>query len=226
MPFIDPSDEELVVVQRLRTALTDTPNITVSPKTTDVTILRFLRGSKGNEERALGELIKHTEWRIEYNVDEIDASLPRFLGQIDKRLVIFQGNDKANRPCLFCFAHRHNANDRDFEEMRLLIMYSLERLISQALPNEEKFIICFDLSRFSLRCMDFEVVKVLVSILQQNYPDTLEKLCVMDAPMIFSACWAVIRPWLDPVTSNKVQFVRRADLADFIDATTIPSFDD
>lgn len=226
MPFIDPSEEELAVVQRLRLALSDTPNITLSPKTTDVTILRFLRGSKGDEERALGELIKHSEWRLQYNVDEIDINIPRFQGQIDKKLVIFQGNDTANRPCLFCFAHRHNANDRDFEEMRMLIIYTLEKLISQALPNEEKFIICFDLSRFSFRCMDFEVVKVLVSILQQNYPDTLEKLCVLDSPMIFSACWAVIKPWLDPVTANKVQFIRRAQIAEFIDVATIPSFDD
>lgn len=226
MPFIEPSEDELVVVRRLRAELTDNPDVTLSPKTTDVTILRFLRGSKGYEERALGELIKHTAWRSEFNVDTIDESLPKFQRQIDKKLVIFQGNDKANRPCLFCFAHRHNASDRDFDEMRLLIIYTLEKLISQSLPNEERFIICFDLSKFSLRCMDFEVVKVLVSILQQNYPDTLEMFCVLDAPMIFSACWAVIKPWLDPVTAHKVQFMRRAQLTEFIDVATIPSFDD
>ncbi|RYH13138.1 hypothetical protein EON65_36405 [archaeon] len=39
---------------------------------------------------------------------------------------------------------------------------------------------------------------------QVNYSETLEKLHVVDAPFIFSTCWALIRPWLDPVTAAKV----------------------
>jgi hypothetical protein len=83
-----------------------------------------------------------------------------------------------------------------------------------------------DLSRFTMRCIDYEVIKMGINILQGNYPDTLGKLLIVDSPMIFSACWAIIRPWLDPVTASKVQFIRRSQLEDFIDPSQIPLLDD
>ncbi len=69
--------------------------------------------------------------------------------------------------------------------------------------------------------MNYEVVKILISILQTNYPETLEKVYV-DSPLIFSACWAIIRPWLDPVTQAKVSFVRSSELSNFIEPSVIP----
>ncbi len=34
---------------------------------------------------------------------------------------------------------------------------------------------------------------------------------IVNAPIIFSACWAIVKPWLDPVTVNKVSFVSNID---------------
>mmetsp|Transcript_44217 Transcript_44217/g.69138 ORF Transcript_44217/g.69138 Transcript_44217/m.69138 type:complete len:81 (-) Transcript_44217:256-498(-) len=45
---------------------------------------------------------------------------------------------------------------------------------------------------------------------------------LLGAPMLFSAAWMVIRPWLDPVTQAKVQFVKRPDLVNFIPIDAIP----
>lgn len=198
----------------------------MSPRITDTCILRFLRGSKGKADNALNELIKHAKWRQEMHADDIDSYLPRFQNQLDKRLSILSHFDKEGKPCLYCFVHRHNASDRDMEEMIMFIIYSLETLVRNGRPDEEMFSVFFDLSRFGMKNMDFEVVKHLITILQSNYPDTLEKFNIIDSPMIFSACWAVIRPWLDPVTSNKVQFIRRSQITDYCNEADIPSFDD
>lgn len=226
MPFIPPTPEELETVQQLRASLQTNTEVVMSPRITDTCILRFLRGSKGKSEKALEELEKHAKWRQENHADDIDTFLPRFQSQLDKRLSILNHFDKEKRPCLYCFVHRHDASDRDLEEMILLIIYSLEVLVRTANPEQEMFNVFFDLSRFSMRNMDFEVVKHLINILQSNYPDTLEKFNIIDAPMIFSACWAVIRPWIDPVTANKVQFIRRRQITDYCDPADIPSFDD
>ncbi len=50
-------------------------------------------------------------------------------------------------------------------------------------------------------CMypDYEVVQLLINILQFNYPETLESALIVDSPFLFYACWAVIRPWLGTV---------------------------
>ena len=44
--------------------------------------------------------------------------------------------------------------------------------------------------------LDYEVVQLLINILQFNYPETLESALIVDSPFLFYACWAVIRPWL------------------------------
>jgi CRAL/TRIO domain len=37
-----------------------------------------------------------------------------------------------------------------------------------------------------------------------NYPETLLTAYVVNAPFLFWACWAIIRPWLDPVCNFHV----------------------
>jgi hypothetical protein len=87
--------------------------------------------------------------------------------------------------------------------------------LSLTKPEEERFTVVMDLKSFTLANMDYEAVKILISTLQINYSETLEKLLIVDAPFLFSACWALIRPWLDPVTAAKVQFLRRDQLSEY-----------
>lgn len=226
MPFIPPSEDELATVKRLKTSLEENQEVVMSPRITETCILRFLRGSKGEADKALSRLVRHSKWRQENHADDIETMIHRFQKQIDRRLSLLHHVDKEGRPCLYCFVHRHDASDRDLEDMILFIVYSLETLVRNSKPDEETFNVFFDLSRFSMRNMDFEVVKNLINILQTNYPDTLERFNIIDSPMIFSACWAVIRPWIDPVTAHKVQFIRRSQIAEYCNPADIPSFDD
>lgn len=39
---------------------------------------------------------------------------------------------------------------------------------------------------------------------QNYYPETLKTLIIINAPVYFTAIWAVIKPWMDPVTLTKV----------------------
>ena len=93
--------------------------------------------------------------------------------------------------------------------------------------------------------MDYEVVKLLIDILQFNYPETLLTAYVMNAPFLFWACWvqddliliilllniiyhsfflffyfifsqAIIKLWLDPVTAKKVSFIKGHELKGII----------
>eukprot|EP00601_Ochromonadales_sp_CCMP2298_P026825 CAMPEP_0173273186 /NCGR_PEP_ID=MMETSP1143-20121109/1768_1 /TAXON_ID=483371 /ORGANISM="non described non described, Strain CCMP2298" /LENGTH=216 /DNA_ID=CAMNT_0014209905 /DNA_START=525 /DNA_END=1176 /DNA_ORIENTATION=+ len=169
-------------------------------------------------------LIRYANWRIEEDVDNVanPETLVKFKKEIDSGKVVFGFRDLNGRPASFLWAHRHKANDRDIAQVKLLTIWTLEGLRKLAKPEEEMFVICFDLSRFSMSCMDYEAVKQLITILQAHYPDTLAKLLLIDAPFLFSACWAIIRGWLDPVTANKVQFIKKSDLSKFFDVETLP----
>jgi hypothetical protein len=52
-------------------------------------------------------------------------------------------------------------------------------------------------------------VKRLISTLtkydQDNYPEMLGRICIINAPMVFKAIWALIKPLLNPRTLSKIQ---------------------
>eukprot|EP01039_Chlorochromonas_danica_P000741 gene741-805_t len=222
MAYVPPTQTELAAVDRLKTQLLEKLNGNISPRITDTCILRFYRGVKANEEVALDQLVKHQEWRVVNSVDNIDNMTDRFQKILCSGLASVGTFDKKGRPAGFIYIHKHNANDRDIEEFSLFVMYLLESLVKLSKPEEERFTVVVDMGRFSLSCMDYEAVKKLVNILQTNYTDTLETLVVVDAPMLFSACWAIIKPWIDPITAGKVNFIRRSKLTDFFDPESIP----
>jgi hypothetical protein len=111
---------------------------------------------------------------------------------------------------------------RNIDDIEKLIILLLEQVMAKTIPNEQRFVLVFDLSGFTYSCMDYEAVKVLISTLQFNYPDTLGTAFVVNEPWIFSACWAIIRGWIDPVTASKVKFIGVDQLEEYIDRSSIP----
>lgn len=226
MSFTPPTAEETACVENIRSKfIEEFPDFDTNPNFSNTTILRFYRGHKGKEDSALAGLKRYASWRVEEDVDNIDSRKEEFQTEIDKNKVVMGNFDLNGRPANFIYAHRHNANDRDIAQVRKLTIWALECLRKAAKPEEERFVIAFDLSRFTLQCMDYEAVKQLIQILQSHYPDTLESLYVLDSPFIFSACWAVIKMWIDPVTAGKIQFIRRSELTKYFDPASIPPKD-
>jgi len=224
MSFHPPTDEERSAVATLKSRiLIEYPEWDTNPNFTDTTILRFYRGHKGKEESAFGGLQRYIQWRKNEDVDNIENRKKEFQIELDKHKCEVGTYDLNGRPANFVYARRHNKNDRDIHQVRLLTIWALETLRKHTKPEEERFTIAFDLGGFSLQCMDYEAVKQLIQILQSHYPDTLESCYVIDAPFIFSACWAIIKLWIDPVTAQKVQFISRAELAKYFDPSAIPS---
>lgn len=62
----------------------------------------------------------------------------------------------------------------------------------------------------------------LVSHLRNYYPDTLGVALVLNSPWLFSGCWTLIKPWIDPVTATKVKFIESKKLVDWMDKAHIP----
>jgi hypothetical protein len=176
---------------------------------------RFLRGRKYIVPDAVNAMLSFSVWRKLNNADNVSAADCQTI--MDKKIAFREGHDKYGRPLVSCLAGRHDKNNRDIAEMKNCFIYLMEETVRRADPEEESFCIIFDMSAFSMRCMDYEAVRLLVDILQLNYPDTLGKALVVNAPFIFSACWAIIKMWLDPVTAAKVEFIKAAQLPEYVD---------
>jgi hypothetical protein len=182
---------------------------------TDMVFIRFLRGQKENVDNAVKALLATAEFRKETRADSLTVDDCR--AYHDRRVTFIDGFDKEQLPVLNCLCHRHSPQERDIEEVKNFIIYVIDKALKMSKPDVEKLAIIFDLTQFSMKIMDFECTKVFVTILQTHYPEILGQAYIVNAPFIFRACWAVIRPWLDPVTAAKVQFIRADQLTNFIE---------
>jgi hypothetical protein len=226
--FVPPTEEEIVVVQKLKSGLEEHAtgiNLEISPFINETTILRFLREFKGNEAVALDHLVKHAIWRVEKDVDNImcDMSYQKLL---DRNITIFTGNDVLDRPVAFTFIHRHNAYDRDIDQVRSFLIYTLENQLMRSDPDNQQFVVVFDLSRFSLQSFDMEYIKEFLMLLDTQYPSACALTLILDAPFIFSACWAMIKPLISSDHIDQVIFLSRAQLTDYIEESQLPNFEE
>jgi hypothetical protein len=56
--------------------------------------------------------------------------------------------------------------------------------------------------------MTYDVRKVLGEIMkidQDNYPETLGHICIINAPALFRAVWSLVRPMLNARTQGKIE---------------------
>ena len=216
------SETEVASMIQIKTALTSS---SITYPLTDMTILRFLRGQKQDVQNAIKELITHVTWRQEMNVDELRLDTSSFTQEHNSRKCINEGFDRQGRPLVSMIARRHDKNQRELSAVCKLIIHTLETAThrSRGRLNDEKIVILFDMSEFSTAALDYEAVKLLISILLKNYPDILAASFIMNAPLLFTACWAIIRPWLDPITAKKCVFVKPHQLSEHVDLSELPS---
>ena len=221
MVFHPPSDEEKAVIESLKLKLKED---NIDHSLTDLTLLRFYRGRKKNFDKAINGIIKHLEWRKENEVDHPGISPESIQKEVSANKIITSGKDKKGSSLVTVIAKNHDKDNRDINEIKRFIIYNIETAVKTTNPDTEQLVIVFDLEQFGYYCMDYEVVKMLINILEFNYPETLDCALIVNAPFVFSACWMVIKPWLDPITAAKCTFINKADLKHHIDETSqLPS---
>ena len=73
----------------------------------------------------------------------------------------------------------------------------------------ESQIIVFNLANLSyaLDTNALSAFRKTLAIDQDYYPERLHTLFMINAPWFFTAVWAIISPWIDPVTANKIKII-------------------
>jgi len=191
----------------------------------DTDYIRFLRARQFRVQDGLKMMIGYIKWRASYRPDLIRE---------DELESIFKGGesyfyefDKEGNLVNYITARLH-LNWGTPERQTLYNKYCvfmMERGISIAKTHVGgRSTMVYDLLDFGIyQNMDYEFLKFLTSIFANYYPETLAHIYILDAPWLFSTCWAIIRLWLDASTASKVQFVSRAQLQQFIDIEKIPT---
>jgi len=189
----------------------------------DAMLLRFLRARKFDHVKTKVMLLDAEQWRKEFGVDdivknfdfkekeEVDKYYPQYYHKTDKdgRPVYIERLGQLDIKALY------NATTPDRQLQRLVFEY--EKFLTDRVPAcakafghpVETSCTILDLSGVSLsnfyRVKDY--VNKASAVGQNRYPETMGKFYIINAPYLFSAVWAIIKPWLDEVTVSKIEIL-------------------
>ncbi|KAG9320342.1 hypothetical protein KVV02_000099 [Mortierella alpina] len=197
----------------------------------DALMLRFVRARKWNVINSLNMMVKAFKWRLDedisavkYSTDEqLDEMYPQFLEQLESGKFYIHGTDIDNRIVTYLNVRLHKTNDQPAKTLEKLTVYVMECARVLLEHPVETVCLVFDLTGFSLSNMDFAMLRYLVAAFEAYYPESLGRVLIHGAPLVFWGVWKVIEPWLDPVVASKIRFTRSdKDLLDYIPAKHLP----
>lgn len=87
---------------------------------------------------------------------------------------------------------------------------------------------CANLTMGQLNSRTLAIVKEQSAIDSLCFPETLNKMIIINSPRFFTATWNIIKGWLDPRTASKVEVlsnrkVWEKSLLEYVDADQLPS---
>lgn len=169
-------------------------------------ILRFLRARRLDEDKFKDMLRNHVTWTDkvkpynllldDINKSAVDSGCWRYLGDSDEGCPIMEVRLALWRPDQYSL--------EEYERYVAFFCSMSERMMKKA----SQFVVIFDMAGWALWHASYlGYIKGLVDIAQNQLPDRLRKVLLINTPFIFRATWALIKPWLDPLTAAKVEFV-------------------
>ena len=109
--------------------------------------------------------------------------------------------------------------------MRFLV-YTMEKSIActKAKSGKEKFNLLIDFDNFQMKkSASMSTSKYTLDIMQNHYPERMNRAFIMKPPTAFRMFWSLIKPFVDPVTKTKIVFCSRegSELLKIADASNL-----
>ncbi|KAH8951069.1 hypothetical protein BDL97_09G006800 [Sphagnum fallax] len=173
-----------------------------SPELDDALLLRFIRELSFNIEEAAKAIAKHQEWRASFlpNGYILESEIS---GELNAKKSYLQGQDRKGHPILLILGCKHVPNKEDFEEFKRFIVYAIEKAIKVA-PADGKLVGIIDLKDYGFKNLDSRGFIAGFDILQSHYPQRVEKLFMVNVPLIFNGLWKVVSPFIKDAVREKV----------------------
>jgi hypothetical protein len=206
-------------------------------------LLRFLRARKFDLAKTKEMWVNFIKWRKENGVDDIASYVYSEVDEVKKNWPHgYFRTDKLGRPIyiertgMLKLSQLFQVSTE--ERIMKYWIQSYERLTNQIMPicskvagrHVEQTCTILDLKGGSTKIMSkqvYDFVKLASSIGQNYYPETMGKMYIVNAPLLFSGIWAMMKPWIDEKTRAKIEIIGskfEAKLLDMIPAENLPDF--
>lgn len=188
-----------------------------------VALFRFFKARAFKIEPALTMWKNAIEWREK---NEVDIILDSFVFDEEKEvkkyyLKYYHNVDKFGRPVYY--EHLGSINIKMLykitnpERMLKYHVYEYEKLLNNKLPassivmNKRITQTCtiLDLKGIHLTELGsvYSVVKNIINVSQDYYPEILGKMFIINSPLLFTATWNIIKGLLDESTTRKISII-------------------
>jgi hypothetical protein len=183
----------------------------------DANVARFLRAEGGVEHahKAVKRLVSMLAWMKEERPHELvcPACFKLSGGVLEAsaaghymHVVTY---DLMDRPTIYSCLEL--AANKDIDDNRKHLISTFETAIGLMPPGVEQWNWVLDMHGFRLVDCDPRLAKIFLSLAGERYPERLGNFWVVDAPGIFSTLWACVERFIDPVTKEKIKFVKTTD---------------
>ncbi|KAJ1563768.1 cytosolic factor, phosphatidylinositol/phosphatidylcholine transfer protein [Nowakowskiella sp. JEL0078] len=211
----------------------------------DHLFLRFLRARKFDLIHSLKMFLDYEAWRSTFNGQGVDTIVknwefpempiistyyPRFYHKTDKfgRPVYIELLGIMNLDQILAVSTLERCLIQHVVEYEKLVNYRLPACSENAGYRIEQSCTIIDLKGISLssvsRCFSF--VQKVSAVAQNYYPEMLGRMFIINAPMLFTAVWQLVKPLLDEVTVNKISILGGSytkNLLEVIDDVNLPT---
>ncbi|XWS21536.1 hypothetical protein CRYUN_Cryun30bG0062600 [Craigia yunnanensis] len=174
----------------------------------DAAIVRYLTARNWNVKKATKMLKETLKWRAEYKPEEIRWEEVAHEAETGK---IYRSNyiDKNGRTVLVMRPCCQNSKSTK-GQIRYLV-YCMENAILNLPQDQEQMVWLIDFNGFNMSHISVKVTRETAHVLQDHYPERLGVAILYNPPKFFEPFWAVVKPFLEPKTQNKVKFVYSHD---------------
>ncbi|KAJ1817617.1 hypothetical protein LPJ56_004022, partial [Coemansia sp. RSA 2599] len=192
----------------------------------DSWVLRFLRARNWDVEKALDMIRRTVIWRIGQAIDEIS-----FYGEsclhshtMESGLAFACTEDRLGNPVYIIRVRANVARARSIQAIKRFLCWQIESSQLLATKSDGKVTMVFDFNGWCRENIDTKLVRTLITLLTNYYPETLGIVLLHVDSFVFSTLWTLISPFIDPGVKSKIVMARNSsDLAPYIDPQLLVS---
>lgn len=175
---------------------------------------RFLIHHDLDMNSALNMLWETCEWRKANRVHEINEHTVN-LEYLEEGSLFVRNRDRDGKSLLIFKCKKHVKGQKDLDDLKRCVIYWFER--TERKDKGDQITIFFDMADTGLSNMDLEYTKYLISLCKYYYPNFLNYILVFEMPWVLNAAFKVIKAWLPAKAVQKIKFVSKATLKDYVD---------
>lgn len=170
------------------------------------------------EEKAFEALIKTLKWKKSFGIhDRTDHYFPKEFYEVFERERF--GRDREGR-LIQWESQRNDQKISGFQDLyKQFLAHMVDRVDAQA--GRHGFTLVSDISGGGLSSVNMEFLKFRIELFAY-YPQGLRRVIVVDLPVVLQALTKVVTSWVPKHISDRLRFVRRHELHQFVDIDAIP----